>query len=202
MENTPPPPPPPPFFIHSSKFCCSWSLFSLITHFLLMLLHFSIPFPSPSLSPIPSPLLHSVHSIPSPSLSPFHPLSFPQFIPSLLLHSYHFSFSSPPPPPFLFPSLSRVRSAGLKLTSTGLLWARTWPQCTKWAWHSGGLPNSPESRSFSTRGSSTYTSPPCERYLVTFSNTVDDPNNPLHIMIWDVKTGEKKRSFIKGSLDY
>lgn len=42
---------------------------------------------------------------------------------------------------------------------------------------------------------------PCERYLVTFSNVVDDPNNPLHIIVWDVKTGENKRSFMKGSVE-
>ena len=40
---------------------------------------------------------------------------------------------------------------------------------------------------------------PCEKYLVTFSNVVDDPDDPQHIMIWDVRTGQRKRSFPKGS---
>ena len=38
---------------------------------------------------------------------------------------------------------------------------------------------------------------PCERYLVTFSNVVDDPDDPQNIIIWDIKTGARKRSFTK-----
>ena len=38
---------------------------------------------------------------------------------------------------------------------------------------------------------------PCERYMVTFSNVVLDPDNPINIIIWDIKTGAKKRSFMK-----
>ncbi|XP_058950716.2 eukaryotic translation initiation factor 3 subunit B-like [Pocillopora verrucosa] len=39
---------------------------------------------------------------------------------------------------------------------------------------------------------------PCERYLVTFSPLVDNPDDPQAIIIWDIRTGTKKRGFICG----
>lgn len=39
------------------------------------------------------------------------------------------------------------------------------------------------------------------RYLVTFSNVVDSPDNPQNIIVWDIKTGLKKRTFMKGSAE-
>ena len=38
------------------------------------------------------------------------------------------------------------------------------------------------------------------RYMVTFSNVVDDPNNPQNIIVWDIKTGTKKRTFKREQL--
>ena len=35
------------------------------------------------------------------------------------------------------------------------------------------------------------------RYLVTFSSVVDNPADPQNVIIWDVKTGMKKRTFSK-----
>lgn len=35
------------------------------------------------------------------------------------------------------------------------------------------------------------------RYLVTFSNVVDNPNDPENVIVWDILTGEKKRTFTK-----
>jgi translation initiation factor 3 subunit B len=40
---------------------------------------------------------------------------------------------------------------------------------------------------------------PCERYLVTFSSYVDDPADPQNIIIWDIRTGKKKRTFSRTS---
>ena len=39
------------------------------------------------------------------------------------------------------------------------------------------------------------------RYLVTFSTVVDNPDNPQNIIVWDIKTGLKKRTFTKGSAE-
>ncbi|KAK7113407.1 eukaryotic translation initiation factor 3 subunit B-like [Littorina saxatilis] len=36
---------------------------------------------------------------------------------------------------------------------------------------------------------------PCERYLVTFSPLTDNREDPQAIIIWDVRTGQKKRGF-------
>ncbi len=36
------------------------------------------------------------------------------------------------------------------------------------------------------------------RYLTTFSTQVEDPNNPQNIYVWDVKTGQRKRTFRRG----
>ena len=36
---------------------------------------------------------------------------------------------------------------------------------------------------------------------MTFSNVVDDPDDPQNIVIWDIKTGAKKRTFHKGSAE-
>ncbi|XP_062507471.1 eukaryotic translation initiation factor 3 subunit B-like [Corticium candelabrum] len=36
---------------------------------------------------------------------------------------------------------------------------------------------------------------PCERFLVTFSSTVDSSEEPQAIMIWDIRTGAKMRGF-------
>lgn len=36
------------------------------------------------------------------------------------------------------------------------------------------------------------------RYLVTFSNVVDDPDDPKNIIVWDTKTGARKRTFHRG----
>jgi len=38
---------------------------------------------------------------------------------------------------------------------------------------------------------------PCERYIVTYSPPVD-PNDPLSIVFWDIRTGNQKRSFAPG----
>ena len=32
---------------------------------------------------------------------------------------------------------------------------------------------------------------------MTLSNVVDNPNDPHQVIIWDIRTGEKKRSFKK-----
>ena len=37
----------------------------------------------------------------------------------------------------------------------------------------------------------------CCRYLVTFSNVVDNPDDPQNVVVWDISTGEKKRTFSK-----
>lgn len=42
---------------------------------------------------------------------------------------------------------------------------------------------------------------PCERYLVTFSTVVENPQDPQNIIIWDVKIGTKKRSFTATSAE-
>lgn len=39
---------------------------------------------------------------------------------------------------------------------------------------------------------------PCERYLVTFSPLPDNPEDPQAIIVWDIRTGLKKRGFICG----
>ncbi|XP_069124801.1 eukaryotic translation initiation factor 3 subunit B-like [Argopecten irradians] len=36
---------------------------------------------------------------------------------------------------------------------------------------------------------------PCERYLVTFSPVPSNPEDPTAIIIWDIRTGQKKRGF-------
>lgn len=37
---------------------------------------------------------------------------------------------------------------------------------------------------------------PCERYLITWSNEApNNPRDPTDIIVWDIKTGEKKRGF-------
>eukprot|EP00795_Rhopilema_esculentum_P009002 gene9002-16644_t len=38
---------------------------------------------------------------------------------------------------------------------------------------------------------------PCERYLVTYTPPLD-PNDPMSIVFWDVRTGAKKRAFAPG----
>ncbi|KAK2557121.1 Eukaryotic translation initiation factor 3 subunit B [Acropora cervicornis] len=39
---------------------------------------------------------------------------------------------------------------------------------------------------------------PCERYLVTFSPLADNPDDPQAIVIWDIRSGTKKRGFLCG----
>lgn len=39
------------------------------------------------------------------------------------------------------------------------------------------------------------------RYLVTFSAIVDDPNSPQNIIVWEIRTGKKKRSFLRGNAE-
>ncbi|CAB3991027.1 Eukaryotic translation initiation factor 3 subunit B [Paramuricea clavata] len=41
---------------------------------------------------------------------------------------------------------------------------------------------------------------PCERYIVTFSPLPDTPSDPQSIIIWDVRTGAKKRAFQCGNV--
>ena len=36
---------------------------------------------------------------------------------------------------------------------------------------------------------------------MTFSNVVDDPNDPQNIIVWDVKTGARKRTFTRGAAE-
>ncbi|KAK3754435.1 hypothetical protein QZH41_009220 [Actinostola sp. cb2023] len=39
---------------------------------------------------------------------------------------------------------------------------------------------------------------PCERYVVSFSPMVSKPEEPTGIIIWDIRTGLKKRGFLSG----
>ena len=36
---------------------------------------------------------------------------------------------------------------------------------------------------------------PCERYMVTFSPLPDNKDDPQAIIVWDARTGQKKRGF-------
>lgn len=42
---------------------------------------------------------------------------------------------------------------------------------------------------------------PCERYLVTLSPVVEDPHNPQNIIVWDIRSEAKKRTFIRGTAE-
>ena len=39
-------------------------------------------------------------------------------------------------------------------------------------------------------------------YLVTYSNVVENPNDPQNVVVWDIKTGKQKRTFIRSTEEW
>ena len=109
-------------------------------------------------------------------------------------------------------------SVGQKLTCSGHLWEHIQPHSIPRVLHSGEVTSLIDWLGLPTLESSSLTSLPVRstfkqivrftmallleilfwhRYLVTFSNVVDNPDDPQNVVVWDISTGEKKRTFSK-----